>query len=186
MNGHIACVGTGLMGSGWAAHFLRAGQDVVAWDPNPEAADYVRQTVERAWPVVKALGLATDASPQRLRVTSDMADALEGAAFVQESAPEDEPLKIKLLCEIDALTHERTVICSSSSGFLAARLRSECGKRKGRVLVGHPFNPPYLIPLVEVVAGEGADPERGKGWHRHSDLAGRERGDEPLAPKPHV
>ena len=155
--GHVACIGTGLMGSGWAAHFLRAGRDVVAYDPDPAAADYVKSTVERAWPVVESLGLSPDASPDRLTVTADLAEALDGAVFVQEGAPEDEPLKIKLLSEIDALTAQDTVVCSSSSSFLAARLRSECGQAKGRVLVGHPFNPPYLIPLVEVVAGEGAD-----------------------------
>lgn len=155
--GHVACIGTGLMGSGWATHFLRAARDVVAYDPNPAAADYVRDTIERAWPVVEALGLKEGASPTRLTVTSDLGQALDGAVFVQESAPEDESLKIKLLAEVDSLTSEDTVICSSSSGFLAGRLRSECLKAKGRVLVGHPFNPPYLIPLVEVVSGEGAD-----------------------------
>ena len=155
-SGHVACIGTGLMGSGWAAHFLRAGRDVVAYDPNPAAASYVRDTVERAWPIVESLGLSEGASASRLRVTDDLATALDGAVFVQESAPEKEDLKIKLLAEIDALTSPDTVICSSSSGFLAARLRSQC-KHSGRVLVGHPFNPPYLIPLVEVVAGEGAD-----------------------------
>ena len=155
-SGHVACVGTGLMGSGWAAHFLRAGRDVVAYDPNPAAASYVRDTVERAWPVVEALGLSEGASPERLRVTDELAQAVDGAVFVQESAPEDEALKIKLLSEVDGLASPSIVICSSSSGFLARRLRSEC-KHKGRVLVGHPFNPPYLIPLVEVVAGEGAD-----------------------------
>ena len=156
-SGHVACGGTGLMGSGWVTHFLRAGRDVVAYDPNPAAADYVRHTVERAWPVVEALGLKEGASPSRLTVTPDLHQALDGAVFVQESAPEDESLKIKLLSEVDSLTSEDTVICSSSSGFLARRLRSECSKAKGRVLVGHPFNPPYLIPLVEVVSGEGAD-----------------------------
>ena len=156
-NGPVACIGTGLMGSGWAAHFLRAGCDVVAYDPNPAAGDYVRRTVERAWPVVGALGLSEGASAHRLTVTSDLAQALDGAVFVQESAPEDEALKIKLLAQVDALASKDTVICSSSSAFLAGRLRSECASAKGRVLVGHPFNPPYLIPLVEVVAGEGAD-----------------------------
>jgi carnitine 3-dehydrogenase len=155
-SGHVACVGTGLMGSGWAAHFLRAGRDVVAYDPNPAAATYVRDTVKRAWPVVEALGLSEGASLDRLRITDDLAEAVQGAVFIQESAPEDEALKIELLAQIDGLASPDTVICSSSSGFLAGRLRSAC-KHKGRVLVGHPFNPPYLIPLVEVVAGDGAD-----------------------------
>ncbi len=155
--GHVACIGVGLMGSGWAAHFLRAGRDVVAYDNNPKAADYVKATVERAWPIVEALGLAADASTERLRVTDDLEDALDGAVFVQESAFEDEALKIGLLSEVDALAADDVVICSSSSGFLAARLRSQCKRAAGRVMVGHPFNPPYLIPLVEVVSGEGAN-----------------------------
>ena len=154
----VTCVGTGLMGSGWIAHFLRAGLDVTAYDPNPEAGQYVRDTVSRAWPVVTELGLAEGASQDRVRVVSDLQEALDGAQFVQESAPEDEALKIDLLSQVDALTPPEVVICSSISGFLAARLRSKCA-HGGRVLVGHPFNPPYLIPLVEIVTGEGADPQ---------------------------
>ena len=92
-----------------------------------------------------------------MRVTDDLEDALDGAVFVQESAFEDEALKIGLLSEVDALAADDVVICSSSSGFLAARLRSQCKRAAGRVMVGHPFNPPYLIPLVEVVSGEGAN-----------------------------
>jgi 3-hydroxyacyl-CoA dehydrogenase len=145
------------MGSGWAAHFLRAGLDVVACDPNPAAEGYVQDTIERAWPRLAELGLAAGASRGRLRFTTELGSALADADFVQESAPEDESLKMELLRDIDARAAPDVVVASSSSGFLAARLRSRCA-RGSRVLVGHPFNPPYLIPLVEVVGGEGADP----------------------------
>ncbi|MGH6954182.1 MAG: 3-hydroxyacyl-CoA dehydrogenase NAD-binding domain-containing protein [Alphaproteobacteria bacterium] len=152
----VSCVGAGLMGSGWAAHFLRAGLDVVAYDPAPAAESTTRRLVELAWPTLERLGLARGASIDRLSFTTDLKRAVQDAELVQESAFEDEPLKIKLLAEVDRIAAPEAVIASSSSGFLASRLRSGCA-RGGRVLVAHPFNPPYLIPLVEIVGGEGAD-----------------------------
>jgi carnitine 3-dehydrogenase len=154
----VACVGVGLIGSGWAAHFLRHGLDVVAYDFDPKAEASLRRRVELAWPVVERLGLSPGASIGRLTFTTDLKTALDGAEFVQESAAEDEAVKIDLLSTVDSLTAPDMVISSSSSGFLAARLRSKC-RHGGRVIVGHPFNPPYLIPLVEIAGGEGVDPK---------------------------
>ncbi|MDH3688712.1 MAG: 3-hydroxyacyl-CoA dehydrogenase NAD-binding domain-containing protein [Gammaproteobacteria bacterium] len=156
---HVTCIGTGLIGSGWAVHFLRAGLHVVAYDPNRNAEKYLRDTVDRAWPSVQKLGLNAHASVDRLQFTDDLPDALAHAQFVQESAPEDETLKMELLKQIDAVAAPDVVIASSSSSFLAGRLRSKCEAHPYRVLVGHPFNPPYLIPLVEVVGGGSADPQ---------------------------
>jgi carnitine 3-dehydrogenase len=153
----VACVGSGLIGSGWAAHFLRAGLAVRCHDPRPEAEEFLRATVESAWPTLEKLGLAPGASPGNLSFTTDIAKAVEGAGFIQESAVEDEGEKKKLLARLDAMAADHVIIASSSSGFLAKHLRRDC-RRGGRVLIGHPFNPPYLIPLVEVVGGEGADP----------------------------
>jgi carnitine 3-dehydrogenase len=153
----VACVGSGLIGSGWAAHFLRAGLAVRCFDPRPEAEAFLRATVEAAWPTLGKLGFSPGARLENLAFTTDLAAAVEGAGFVQESAVEDEGEKIKLLARLDAMTSDHVLIASSSSGFLAKSLRRDC-RRGGRVLIGHPFNPPYLIPLVEVVGGEGADP----------------------------
>ncbi|MFO0996197.1 MAG: 3-hydroxyacyl-CoA dehydrogenase NAD-binding domain-containing protein [Alphaproteobacteria bacterium] len=152
----VACVGTGLMGSGWVAHFLRHGLDVMAYDLDPKAESMMRKRIELAWPIVERLGLAPGASMGRVTFTTDLKAALDGAEFVQESAVENEALKIDLLAKVDSLTAPGAVISSSSSGFLAARLRSKC-KHGGRVIVGHPFNPPYLIPLVEIAGGDGVD-----------------------------
>jgi carnitine 3-dehydrogenase len=155
--GTVAVVGTGVIGSGWAAHFLRAGCDVVAWDPGDGAAERLAASVRHAWPVLEKLGLRPGASPSRLRVAGSLAEAAAGAGFVQESAPEVLDLKIKLLAELDAATPRDVVIGSSTSGFLMSDMAVEA-ETPGRLVVAHPFNPPYLIPLVEVVGGRLTDP----------------------------
>lgn len=154
----VACIGAGLIGAGWAAHFLRAGLDVVAVDPDPSREAHLRRVVAAAWPSLEALGLAGGAAQDRLRFTSSLEEGLAGAQFVQESAIEREDAKVALLARIDGLVPPGVVIASSSSGFLGRVLRSACTASPGRVIVGHPFNPPYLVPLVEIAGGEGADP----------------------------
>jgi len=151
--GPVAVVGTGVIGAGWAAQFLAAGHDVTAYDPAPGAEDRLRVAVADAWPVLTRLGLATDASPERLIFTADMEKALANATFVQESGPERVDLKQRLFAMLDEATPAEVVIASSSSGLLPSRLQAMCGLHPERVLVGHPFNPAHLIPLVEVVPG---------------------------------
>lgn len=168
----VACIGAGLIGTGWAAHFLRAGLDVVAYDTDPARETYVRQTVAAVWPVLEQLGLSAGAAPDRLTFTADLDAALDGVHFVQESAVEDEAQKIGLLSQIDSRLPASAVIASSSSGFLAERLRS-ASKNGGRVIVGHPFNPPYLMPLVELAGGPGADPSAlssAKRFYEHTGM----------------
>jgi len=157
--GTVCCVGAGLIGAGWVAHFLRAGLAVRAYDPRPEAEALLKRVLDDAWPICEELGLAPGASRDRVVFTTDLDEALRGADFVQESAVEDEALKVALLADLDRRLDRSVIIASSSSGFLAESLRSGC-RHGGRVLVGHPFNPPYLIPLVEVVGGKGADPAK--------------------------
>jgi carnitine 3-dehydrogenase len=152
----VACVGTGTIGSGWAALFLARGLDVTAWDPAPDAAASLAASINRAWPKLARLGLAEGASPERLVFAPSLAEAVADAEFVQESAPDDEPLKIRLLAEIDASCPAEAVIASSSSRFLPSRIASDC-RHPERVIVGHPFVPAYLVPLVEVVGGERTD-----------------------------
>lgn len=154
----IAVVGTGVIGGGWAAHFLRAGYDVVAWDPAPGAAQRLAAMIDAAWPALVRLGLADGAAPGRLRFAASLAEAAGGAQFVQESAPEVLDAKVKLLAELDAVTPPGAVIASSTSGFLMTDMAAGA-TTPGRLVVGHPFNPPYLIPLVEVVGGRDTDPE---------------------------
>ncbi|TLW94883.1 L-carnitine dehydrogenase [Saccharomonospora piscinae] len=153
----VACVGAGVIGGGWAAHFLARGYAVRAWDPGDGAAERLSRLVEAAWPALTELGLADGASPERLTATPTLAEAVEGAGFVQESAPESLPLKRTLLADIDAATPQGVVIASSTSGFPMTDMQTEADT-PGRLVVGHPFNPPYLIPLVEVVGGQRTEP----------------------------
>jgi carnitine 3-dehydrogenase len=154
----LAVVGTGVIGSGWAARALANGLDVTAWDPAPGAATRLRAAVANAWPALERVGLRKGASRRRLTFASDLEAAVDGADFVQESGPEDERLKRSLLAKIDQVVGPRVVIASSSSGLLPTRIQAGC-QHPGRVLIGHPFNPVYLLPLVELVAGERTKPQ---------------------------
>jgi carnitine 3-dehydrogenase len=152
----VTCVGAGVIGGGWVAYFLARGYRVRAWDPAPGAEERLRHLVDQAWPALTELGLAEGADRGDLTVCPTLADAVAGTDFVQESAPEDLDLKRRLLADIDAATEPHVVISSSTSGYPMTDMQTGCA-RPGRTVVGHPFNPPYLIPLVEVVGGELTD-----------------------------
>jgi carnitine 3-dehydrogenase len=154
----VCLVGTGVIGYGWAARCLASGLDVVATDPAPGAEESMRASVENAWPALERVGLAEGASKERLSFTTDLDEAVGGADFVQESVPEREELKQDVLARVDAAAPPETLIASSTSGFLPSTLQAKC-ERPQRVVVGHPFNPVYLLPLVEVVGGEKTSPE---------------------------
>jgi 3-hydroxyacyl-CoA dehydrogenase len=162
----VAVVGTGVIGASWAAHFLAHGLDVVATDPADGAEDRVREAVGAHWPGLRPVG---GASLDRLTFSPDLADAVAGADFVQENGPERLDLKRELLRTLDAATPVRAVIASSSSGLLPSDLQDACDEHPERVLVGHPFHPPHLIPLVEVVGGRRTAEEaieRAMGFYR--------------------
>ena len=154
----IAVVGTGVIGAGWAARCLARGYEVIATDPAPGAEQRLRESVANAWPAARRLSLAPGADPARLTFTPDLETAVAEADFVQESAPENEDLKRGLLARIDAAARPEVIIASSSSGLLPTRIQADCA-RAGRVVIGHPFNPVYLLPLVEVLGGEETAPE---------------------------
>jgi carnitine 3-dehydrogenase len=148
----IAIVGTGVIGASWAAQYLARGFDVVATDPAPTAEESLRKYVAEAWELLTAIGLTPGASRERLSFTPNMHDALANADFVQENAPERPEFKTKLFAEMDEATPLDSIIASSSSGITPSVMQAKC-KHPERVLVGHPFNPPHIIPLVEVVGG---------------------------------
>src|SRR6266404_3119315 len=148
----IAIIGTGVIGASWAAQYLARGFDVIATDPAPNAEANLREYVDAAWPALTTIGLSPDASRERLKFTADMKAALSEADFVQENGPERPDFKIKLYAEMDEVTPPDSILASSSSGITPSVMQSAC-KRPERVLVGHPFNPPHIIPLVEVVGG---------------------------------
>ena len=149
----IAIVGTGVIGASWAALFLAHGLEVIATDPAPNAEKNLHEYIDNAWPALEQLGLSSDASKGRLSFTTQLGDALEGVDLIQENGPERPDFKIKLFADMDALTPETTILASSSSGIPIGISQSQC-KHPERCVIGHPFNPPHLIPLVEVVGSE--------------------------------
>ncbi len=162
----IAIVGTGVIGASWAAQYLARGFDVVATDPAPNAEANLRKYVDEAWEQLKDIGLSPGASRDRLSFTTNMKEALSKADLVQENGPErpdfkinERPdFKIKLYADMDDATPVDSLIASSSSGITPSVMQSKC-QHPERVVVGHPFNPPHIIPLVEVVGGARTAPE---------------------------
>ena len=155
--GRVSVIGAGTIGASWASYFLARGMDVRAWDPAPDAERSIRAFVSDVWPDLKELGVvATGATPARLSVHADVAAALEGTEFVQESAPEDLDVKRALYAEIDDSLPATAVVASSTSGLLMSELQAGFAKAD-RFVLGHPFNPPHLIPLVEVLGGNATD-----------------------------
>ncbi len=149
----VAVIGAGTIGSGWAAYFLSRGLEVSASDPAPGGADALRRFIDSAWPALDALGLADGADPSRVTFGPDPAAAAEGAGFVQESGPDRVETKQALLERIGAVLGPEVIIASSSSNLMPSQIQARCPHPE-RVVVGHPFNPPHLIPLVEVCGGE--------------------------------
>jgi 3-hydroxyacyl-CoA dehydrogenase len=148
----VAIVGTGLIGASWSALYLARGLNVVATDPAPNAETNLRRYIDAAWKDLTLIGLSPNASRDHLEFTLDMKKAVSGADFVQENGPERPDFKIKLFEDMDAATPTDSIIASSSSGLTMSVMQSAC-KHPERCVTGHPFNPPHVIPLVEVVAG---------------------------------
>jgi 3-hydroxyacyl-CoA dehydrogenase len=148
----VAVIGTGTIGASWAALFLARGLEVIATDPAPDAESLLRKRIEAAWPVLQRLGPVVSRAPERLAFVAEPAEAVRRAEFVQENGPEREELKLALFETLDRASPPDAVIASSSSGLLMSRLQKAC-RHPERCVIGHPFNPPHLIPLVEVVGG---------------------------------
>jgi len=150
----VAVVGTGVVGASWAALFLARGLEVTASDPAPGADERLRAEVAAHWPALERIGLADGASLDRLSFTPDPATAVADAEFVQENGPERMDVKHELFARLDAAAPAETVLASSSSGLLPSAIERGCPRHPERVVIGHPFNPAHLIPLVEIVPGE--------------------------------
>jgi carnitine 3-dehydrogenase len=152
----VGIAGTGLIGAGWAARLLFRGYNVIAYDVSPSAEAKLKAQIKTAWPSLEAL-LGKPRKKGKLIFTTDLKEMASKADFIHEAAPEREDLKIKLFRDIDAVASSEVVIASSSSGFLPSNLQSQC-RHPERVVIGHPFNPVYLLPLVEIVPGERTSP----------------------------
>lgn len=154
----VAVVATGVIGASWAAYFLARGLDVDATDPSPGAEQRLRDAVHAHWAALTQQGLAPGASMDRLRFHAEIEGALEHADFVQESGPERIDFKVELFRRMDAAAPEHTILASSSSGLSVTAMQSAC-QFPQRVVLGHPFNPPHMIPLVEVGGGLQTSPQ---------------------------
>jgi 3-hydroxyacyl-CoA dehydrogenase len=149
----IAIVGTGVIGASWTSLFLAKGLQVVATDIAPNAEASLRKFVETAWPALKRLGLSPGASQSNLKFTAALAEAVADADLVQENGPERIDFKQKLYGQLDELLPPDVIIASSSSGLKMSEIQSGAASHPERCVIAHPFNPPHLIPLVEIVGG---------------------------------
>jgi carnitine 3-dehydrogenase len=153
----IALLGAGTIGASWAAHFLARGFAVSAHDPAPDGERRMRDYIARVWPMLEQLGLRPGADPDRVSFHADPAAAVRDAPFVQENAPERLEVKRELFAAAEPGLAPEAVVASSSSGLLVSDIQ-EGRAGPERYVLGHPFNPPHLIPLVEVVGGRRTDP----------------------------
>jgi 3-hydroxyacyl-CoA dehydrogenase len=149
----VAIIGTGVIGASWSALFLAHGLDVVATDVAPGAEAAVKRFVAAAWPALQQLGLASGASQNRLSFTAVLTDAVKDADLVQENGPEKIDFKQTLYRQLDELLHPSVIIASSSSGLTMSEIQKGAASHPERCVIAHPFNPPHLVPLVEIVGG---------------------------------
>ena len=149
----ICVVGTGVIGASWSALFLAKGLEVSATDPAPHAEASLRKFIEGAWPALKRLGLTPGASQSNLTFTPELARAVVGADLIQENGPERMEFKQKLYGQLDELLSPEAIIASSSSGLIMSEIQKGAATHPERCVIAHPFNPPHLIPLVEIVGG---------------------------------
>ncbi|KAK7756487.1 hypothetical protein SLS62_001321 [Diatrype stigma] len=151
----VGLVGTGVIGSSWAVLFLARGLRVVVSDPAPAAKQRLEASIREQWPLMQRIGLSPDADPNNWQFVENVADHLSEVDYVQENAPENRQFKEKLFAELDAKAPRHVILASSSSGLPSSQFIGSCANAPDRILIGHPFNPPHLIPLVEVVPHSG-------------------------------
>ena len=169
----VTTLGAGPIGGGWAAHFLARGYDVTAYINSEAERPALMAVIDTGWISLKALGLAEGASRDRLVVTTDLDAAVRDAQFIQESAPERLELKQALYRRLGEVAPKDCVIASSTSGLMMTDIQKDCPTPE-RTVIGHPFNPPYLLPLVEIIGGKKTNPAA-VGWaaafYRHAGKA---------------
>ncbi len=149
----VCSLGGGVIGASWTALFLAAGHHVAVNDPDPHCESAVRRYIEMAWPTLTALGLTTNGNPDAVSFHDDARNAVEGTSFVQESVPERVEIKHEVFKAIEPALGTNTVVASSASGLTLTEMQGGW-RSPSRFVLGHPFNPPHLIPLVEVLGNE--------------------------------
>ncbi|MBB6448417.1 carnitine 3-dehydrogenase [Geomicrobium halophilum] len=153
----MAVVGTGVIGNGWIARFIANGHNVLAFDPAAGAEEKTREFFDEVWPTLATYGIKDQASIENLTFTNTLEEAVKHADLIQENVPEREDVKQNVLAQVDELAPASAIIASSTSGYKPSVLQSACKQHPERVIVAHPFNPVYLIPLVELAGGEATD-----------------------------
>ena len=148
----IAIIGTGVIGTGWCARLIANGHKVKAWDPAKNFGDRLQSEMKRLWPILKKSGMTEGSSILNLSICTTLAEACVEADLIQESVPEDIEIKKTIHHEIDSVSRQKAIIVSSSSGLLPSEIQSDLSHPE-RFVIGHPFNPVYILPLVEVVGG---------------------------------
>ena len=153
----VAVIGAGLIGLSWAALFLANGLRVRVYDPRSDLKQSLREALAGAFPILQQLGFETAGCEQRLRIESDLAAAARDVDLVQESGPEQLDFKRQCFAQLEAFAKPGALMLSSTSSLRATEIASEM-RRPERMMVGHPFNPPHIMPLVEVVPGQHTAP----------------------------
>lgn len=154
---HTACLGGGVIGASWTALFLASGRSVAVFDPAPDTEKRVRDYIEMAWPTMAELGLTENGAPDAVSFHTSAATAVEGAAFIQENVPERLPIKHATFAEIEPVLAPDAVVASSASGLTLGQMQPGWAD-PSRMVLGHPFNPPHLIPLVEIMGNDKTAP----------------------------
>ena len=168
----VASLGAGPIGAGWAAHFLARGYDVCSYLHDESELTSFWEIINTAWISLEGLGLSAGASRDRLKICFELGEAIEGAQFIQESAPEILPLKQSLYKQLGELVRSDVVIASSTSGLTMTEIQALCDTAH-RTVIGHPFNPPYLLPLVEIVGGDKSSLQAVQWAHDFYEIAGK-------------
>lgn len=166
----VAVIGCGTIGASWAAYFLSRGYRVTAWDPADGWRARLDGFIATAWPQLEQLELSPGADRSALVHAATPEEAVREADFIQESAPERMEIKRELYRRIDGAIKPGAILSSSTSGLIMSEMQQGLANA-GRFLVGHPFNPPHLVPLVEVVGGKATDPaavDWAHGFYRHA------------------
>lgn len=150
---NTAILGSGVIGASWAALFLASGRNVSVYDPSENAESMVRDYIAVAWPTMQELGLAKGTEAGVLSFHRTAAEAVTGADFIQESVPEKIEIKHALFAEIEPILKQGAIVASSASGLTLSEMQSGWAD-PSQIVLGHPFNPPHLIPLVEVMGND--------------------------------
>ena len=154
---HTAILGAGVIGASWTALLLASGRSVSVYDPDPGVEGSVRGYIEKAWPALEELGLTDRATPDAVSFAKSAGEAVDGADFVQENVPERLPIKHAAYREIEPILSADAIVSSSTSGLTLEALQ-EGWTEPANLILGHPFNPPHLIPLVELTANSRTNP----------------------------